>query len=93
MANEEVTLTAQVRFRAPKAIYVVVKFDRDSPGQSMTALPFDGSPYDYDIDANECFLRYVLDETALPMTRLLEDDRGEPEPGAGHQKEEKQGGG
>lgn len=40
--GEEVVLTAEIRFRAPKAVYVVVSFGDCSNGpRVVTALPFE----------------------------------------------------
>jgi hypothetical protein len=78
MSGEQATLSAQIRFRAPKALYVVVKVgDAFNAGDITYAFPHDDSPYDYDLEANECILVYRLDETVVPLTRLLDGDAGD----------------
>jgi hypothetical protein len=76
--GEEATLTAQIRFRAPKAVWVVLSFgDGFAEPAIKHAFAYNDSPYDYDLEANECFLVYHLDESATPLTRLLEADAGD----------------
>jgi hypothetical protein len=76
VSKDIVAMSATVRFEAPKRLYVVIKFD----GTVSSAMAHDDSPYDYDLDENECLLTYVLDESAAPLCKLLEGDTGEAKP-------------
>lgn len=81
--GETAVLSATIRFNAPKKIYVVLSFGDGFEEPKITyAFSYDDSPYDYDLEANEVFLVYNLDENASPLTRLLEGDVGDPMKGA-----------
>ena len=58
-------MTAKIRVQVPRSVLVVVNFD----GSVRTALEDDGSPFHYDLEADECFVRYVVDESAQPIVR------------------------
>ena len=69
MTCDKITLAATTQFRAPKSVLVIVGYD----GSIKNAVEDDGHPFDYDLDENECFVRYVLDPEAAPVTRPLKE--------------------
>jgi hypothetical protein len=63
--GDSITMTAKIRVQVPRSVLVVVNFD----GSVRTALEDDGSPFHYDLEPDECFVRYVVDESAQPIVR------------------------
>jgi hypothetical protein len=63
--RDSITMTAKIRVQVPRSVLVVVNFD----GSVKAAVEDDGSPFHYDLEADECFVRYVVDEGAQPIVR------------------------
>ena len=65
---DTITMTAQIRFQVPRSVLVVVAFD----GSVKSVVEDDGSPFHYDLEDNECFIRYRVDQDAQPIVRRAE---------------------
>ena len=63
--RDTITMTAKIRVQVPRSVLVVVDFD----GSVRTAIEDDGSPFHYDLEADECFVRYLVDQGAQPIVR------------------------
>lgn len=67
MKEDKVEVTATIRLTVPRAVLVIVDFD----GDIRNAIEETDTPHDYDLEPNECFVRYVLDESAATITRPM----------------------
>lgn len=67
MTRGRATMSAKVPFQAPRSVLVVLAFD----GSVRSVVEDDGCPFHYDLEDNECFVRYLVDEGAEPIARRL----------------------
>jgi hypothetical protein len=66
-------MTVKVRVDVPRSVMVVVSFD----GTVKAAIEDDGNPLVYDLEDDECFVRYVADLDAPPIVRRRQRPEGE----------------
>ena len=65
-------MRATTEFRAPRAIIAVVSYgDHNADPEVKAAFEDEGVQYTYDLNADEVFVRYTLDTSYEPKTRLL----------------------